>query len=349
MLGEIVWREFSARHPGIPALQDETIYSLTEGILETLIEKAPGFLSEEEIEFELDLAKTSPIGFSQGRPMGRGYFWPAGTPEEEMALDDYRRARESEVRAERQVQLMGLGKDDERADADVHGYEAAFDRVDDRCKAFLGWLITQKPFWDEVAVLRGRFGGEVAKRGFPAIFETWPPVEELDLDERLSDELSAPFFEFYGRWCLNSLFSWELPEPLKPVMNPPRAVVALAGAGPRFFVPWLFLRDDVVPLKDLLRFTRLDAPPQLTDWFSSVQSRGDAARGPKGTELLAYVYRYDVLVLSRRYGERINKKGKQGRRAAIDEVLAAGAYDADSIKRARGALKSMPPNLAASS
>lgn len=336
MLHEMLWHEFAARHKGQTALNDEALYPLSARIIDALAANM-GDLTAEEIRFERDLASTSPMGFFHRRPIGRGVIWPAGTVEEEDALDRHEKLGEQAVKTERAAQLKRLGLDERRAEDQIQDYESASKRIDERRESFLGWLVGQEAFWNEVAELRERFGTAVARSGFPVAFKSQLELADFNAESPL-DEMTGQFLVFYGRWSLNSLWSWELPEPMQPILNPQWQVTSYPQASPQFLVPWFLLRDKSTSLSDLLRFTRLDAPANLADWFKTIEDRSDSAKGPTSAELVAHVYRYDVLALSRRYGERINRVGKRGWRNAADEAIGDGMASADTIKRARKTL-----------
>jgi hypothetical protein len=72
-----LWREFAGRHPGNPFLELDPLYSLPAALLDIIAGKAegsvtertgvaPGFLTEEEVAFERDLARTVSGQLPQG-------------------------------------------------------------------------------------------------------------------------------------------------------------------------------------------------------------------------------------------------------------------------------------------
>ena len=140
------------------------------------------------------------------------------------------------------------------------------------------------------------------------------------------------------------LASWLSLAPLQT----PRQEVAVAAAGGRVYVfggiSGQEVLDSVEEYDPAANRWRFVAPLPEPLHHAAAATAGDAIYVIGGYRTLAFdptdhVYRYDVLALSRRYGDRINRKGPKGRRGAVDAVLAGGVGAPDTVKRARGALK----------
>src|SRR5262245_24431605 len=64
------WRAFSRRHRGNSFLEYESLYALSEPLIDAILAEVPGFFAGQE-EFERDLARTASFGFFHQRAMGR--------------------------------------------------------------------------------------------------------------------------------------------------------------------------------------------------------------------------------------------------------------------------------------
>jgi hypothetical protein len=70
------WQAFAARHAGMPFLAQDPLYALSESVIKPVLKHAPEFFTDEEKDFEHDLARTSRHGFFLRRPI----FGPEGDP-----------------------------------------------------------------------------------------------------------------------------------------------------------------------------------------------------------------------------------------------------------------------------
>src|SRR6185437_10480591 len=66
-----VWEAFARRHAGNPFLELDTLYALTEPIIDAIEAHVRNFFTAEQQEFERDLARTARFGFFYQRPLGR--------------------------------------------------------------------------------------------------------------------------------------------------------------------------------------------------------------------------------------------------------------------------------------
>jgi hypothetical protein len=70
------WQAFAARHAQMPFLSQDPLYTLRENVIDSVLEYVPTFFTDEQKNFERDLARTSRHGFFLRRPI----FGPGGDP-----------------------------------------------------------------------------------------------------------------------------------------------------------------------------------------------------------------------------------------------------------------------------
>jgi hypothetical protein len=327
------WQAFVRRHAGLPFAASETLYALTEPIIEAVQAELPGFLRPAEEGFERDLARTASFGFFHGRVLG---FTAAREARADTSL------RERQGRAARAVRAM-LGEEYRASGVPERAVEesaqAAAKRgagISRRQHSFTGWLVTQPAFHREVAALRAAWGPQIARLGrFPA-YPRWP-LDELGREAGVPEEFRAGLLAFNRRWGLDQLLTWEWPVPMEPdlVGGLLGWDDGLAEAGLLLFVPWYLVKGQKLDLQELARQRRLTAvPPHLRGWVQAGGARRDEL-GDVRYERLAWLYRYLVLALQRRY------PGACRRRAGrLDWALSrVVGIDAESVRKGRQELQ----------
>src|SRR5262249_30969956 len=200
-----------------------------------------------------------------------------------------------------------------------------------RQEAYAGWLVLNPVFRTELATLQQATAPWVVEaRRFPCAGE-FPcgPGGEGELDQ---------FTEFYRRWCLDRMLTWELPFPLDLVHC---QVSELAGAVPlvegvALLVPWSLLRGEQVDFQAALgRMRNRLAPDHLSDWL---RGAGSAEEGPAGQityQRLFTLYWTHHLVLQRRYGSAC-----RGQFARLDGAIATVmGRDEDLVRKLRQRLQ----------
>jgi hypothetical protein len=206
--------------------------------------------------------------------------------------------------------------------------------LNERLEAYLGWLVTDPQFRQELAALRQQWEADLVRIGrIPQIpvdqeLERWRQTSDLDQrDQQLASEFSV----FYERWQLRGLATWDLPIPQGANLGLPancshlfvaasRPAVALAAT--------LRLRGGDSPAELL----ETDTPEHLSEW-RLIQDQQDPHNMSYARLANAFkLYILDTVILRSAYPEK-----RPGNIAAIDRLL--GQYleagGEDSIKKLR--------------
>jgi hypothetical protein len=327
-----VWEDFARRHAGNGFLEYDALYALTEPIIDAIKDGAPRFFSPEQELFERDLARTASFGFFYRHPLGR-VVEPLPEEPGQPSLD------ERERHSAQQINRM-LGEEMARAGATPYEIEEFFEgsaerdgRVYNRQDAYAGWLVTNPEFHREARTLREQWEGTVrAIRRFP-ILPTWI-IPDVTADMDLPAGFREDFETFYCRWNLETMGSWEWPEPMAPdfVGGQRNGIKRLSAAGMTLFIPWYMLRGDRIDLQDVARLARIGAVPEhLSGWVNKRSPEGGDDLGELRYKNLLWLYRFHELVLIRRYST--DCKGNIER---LDRALAKVLKrDQDSVKKLR--------------
>jgi hypothetical protein len=331
------WKAFKSRHAGHPFLAYESLYALSEPIIDALRAEVPDFFTAAEVSFERDLARTASFGFFHGRALGF-----AEEPED--THQPGLRQRQAESAQAIQAMLREEYRRDRVPEPQVEAYfQAAAARAEAaaaRRAAYVGWLVTNRRFRSEVDALHVAWGGVVAElRQFPAQ-PRWPAYD-LGADRAVPGDLTQAMLAFYRRWGLDQLLTWEWPVPMRPdlVGGLWKDADLLADAGVAVFVPWYLLRGDALDLQQLARHAReVDAPAHLRPWVNKARAGADEL-GDRRYERLAWLYRYMALALWRRYPDACRRRaGKLDR--ALSRVL---ERDEESVRKLRQQLQRLLP------
>jgi hypothetical protein len=206
--------------------------------------------------------------------------------------------------------------------------------LNERLEAYLGWLITDPQFRQELTALRRKWEADLVRIGrIPQIpveqeLERWRQTSELDQRDQ---QLVSKFSAFYERWQLRGLATWDLPIPQGANLGLPtncshlfvdanRPAIALAAT----------LRLPVGDAHaDLLETS---APAHLSEWrlIQNQQHPNHMRYSRLANAFKLYVL--DTLTLRSAYPEKL-----RGKVAAIDRLLGKHleAGGEDSIKKLR--------------
>ena len=293
------------------------------------MQNVPGFFSKDEEHFERDLCQTVSLGFCGRHPYG---LQPERIEEQEAEVQRHEE-RSQGIDAMLDEELQRTGADPQEIDEYFQTSTAVRERVTARQRAYAGWLILNPGYRMEVDRLRARWGKVGRSVGrFPRLPMAWltDPGEEASFPPEFLDEC----LRFLSRWGLDTLATWDWPIPIKPDfgIGQRRDRNLLASGGVFFFIPWYLLRGEKVDFNELFQQCRLaSVPKHLFDWANMRPSREGKKLGDIRYANIRWLYRYDELVLSRRYAAACN-----GNRQRLDEAFAAVIErDADSVKRLR--------------
>lgn len=320
------WPAFAGRHPGNPFLTHDPLYALSEPLIEAVRTEVPDFFTAQEEDFERDLARTASLGFFRGRPQGPS---AAGRP----ILVERWQAADAEIRGMVAGELASAGANP----ADVGEYferrNAHRDGVSDRRSAYLGWLLLDPLFRGELRKFQQSWDGAVGPGGrFPALPTLLLP--DPTRDAAFPPDFREACYDFYYRWGLDTLATWDWPVPMEPDLNSHqrRDPARLSSSGVFLFLPWYMLRGEALDLREVARQARVAAvPDHLRVWVANEPvSKGDNL-GEVRYGNIVILYRYYELVLRRRYAAAC-----RGRTQRIDRAFARILdRDEDSVKKLR--------------
>lgn len=203
-------------------------------------------------------------------------------------------------------------------------------RFRQRTEGFIVWLATNAQYLSELDVLKDEHGIEIEQqRGFPrrrpvrraARGGPIPPfgfVSEKSPASlrKFSDDLVVAFDEFYKRWSLDTLLTWDLPLPHN--FDADIVWTPNDGEGLHLFLPLHLLRPGLVDLNEVIARYRQDrCPKQLRPWFDANEKRSEDHGGPFAMSRKFQLYWGWHLVLLDRYPEAV-----RGRLEALDQVFA---------------------------
>ena len=268
------WAEFAGRHRGHPHLAHDPLYSLPEGLIDSIVGLAPGVFSEQEVAFERDLAKATGGGLFFRRRAVPCLLLPRSVDGPPDALDRRVRDARADLLKDRGISRLQLEEFD-RGEAELH------DRVDLRAAAFAGWLVSNRGFRTERDQLIERVGSYVEETGrFPSL-----PRSYLGEPSGVKDRREGAFHLFYRRWNLSSFLTWDLPLPLRPEVGVTTLdTFTLSGAGIALFLPWYVAEDGRFSPDEMAAHLRsIHRPAHLAGWLETPQ----AAARPSATSAAA--------------------------------------------------------------
>ncbi len=186
------WEVFRQRHRGNPFLQEDPLYSLTEGVIAAIAEEIPGFFTAEQQGFEEDLARRTGGGFFLRRPIGvpTSVLYQPG-----LTIEDFiHRAPVPALRAEEVMRqlapalkpewfkdgqtqeilhalrdlIVQLWEAGGRAGPDIESARrqgcAEEQLLARRGEAYVGWLLLNEAFGSELRERRGRLAVPAPRR-----------------------------------------------------------------------------------------------------------------------------------------------------------------------------------------
>jgi hypothetical protein len=343
----LAWDRFRARHQNNPALEDHTLYAIPEGLLKAIEKEAPALLAPREKRFERDLARYGGVGFHKGQPIHFGLL-----PEMKRTalstdeLKRLRRLKKSDRELQRifnkQMRLLG------RSEAQVQAYhrrrEQFRNRVIERQRGYVGWLLTHPDFRTERDAFFARWKTVLRRAsendGQPLSLGQRPDT----LPPKRTRHFWADAVKFLWKWGLEAMATPELPLPIDPGLERPNFghPSDLRAAGTVLFIPWYLVVDKDMRLEELIENNRLDTPLlHLKDWLPASEGRG---WGFERYGVMLQLYIWITLALARRYPDRMAGQVIRVDRAFVRFELGENGSDKaialrmDSIRRTRAEL-----------
>jgi len=203
-------------------------------------------------------------------------------------------------------------------------------RFRQRCEGFVVWLVTNRHYLADRDELRDQYWEEVEQQQcFPrrrpvrrAARGGWRPpdgfmsAESPSLSREFPQNMVVAFDEFYKRWSLDTLLTWDLPLPHN--FDAEMIWTPSDGEGFHVFVPWHLLRDGMIDLNKVIRRYRRDlCPRNLGPWFDAKGRRAKHLGGELGLSRQFQLYWCLHLVLADRYADVL-----EGKLEALDPVFA---------------------------
>jgi hypothetical protein len=264
------WSELAKRHPK-HRMRAEAIYALPEVLIDVLESKQ--FLSQDEAVFERNLMQLGGVGFFRKALIS--FPW---LPWNDVKVLDPKWIR-SRQRAERtganiealmRTEIRRAGRNDQQIEELQRRQQAFVQRIRQRQRGYVGWLVTNHEFRNDRDRLRALWEARPdAKATMPRL--SWDLFGEIRT--RPSAEIEQSEIEaskFLWKWGLASLATWELPVPLEPSFVGPslHSLADQRSAGAVLFVPWHQLVDRDMHLDEVLDIRRLGTPlAHLDGWL----------------------------------------------------------------------------------
>ncbi len=217
---------------------------------------------------------------------------------------------------------------------------ARLDPMQEQTAAYVGWLLTNSLFLAERDAMRLRWADAIQHlESFPP----WPvsaspdaatPKAHKRKSKNLVDEFVADWKAFLARWELQTMATWDLPEPNgsnlsglalpSSVAQPPNRITLELSPVSR--MPGSF---SLGQLQEEIQ--RHQTPPHLQPWLDVLnQQHGAGLRFQRLGHLFELVFYRDT-VLASRYADRFKMNVGQ-----LDKFFAAAwSRDVDSVKKLR--------------
>jgi hypothetical protein len=311
------WRQFSLAHAGHPALDDDAVYALPAGLIEVICRELPGVLTADDEGFERDLTVLAGEGFFLRRPFPRSSGIWADSDQETRGFD-LLASRIEAASQEIKGMLVDELKQQGRSPAQIEQYfdtaKLLEQKLSQRQLGYTGWLVTCAEFRQDRDQFRRRWKRRIEALGrFPTfprsiLGERPPAVAPADRG------FFSDYLQFYRRWGLHTMLTWELPDPMRPELTVPSLyhLSHVGEAGVLLFVPWYLLRDQDIALREVAEHRQtLSIPPQLEPWVDGVPKNW----GHDRYRLMLKLYLIIELCLKRRYGDRLYRKSDRLDRA----------------------------------
>jgi hypothetical protein len=179
--------------------------------------------------------------------------------------------------------------------------------IDKHSVSYAGWLVSNPTFRSELAALRSSHETRVLQHGFPEL-----PQAALFERPGWSGLGDDPIMQFYRRWGLHRLVTWDLPLVMSPAVHSWSLLYdgyTMEQAGLLLFIPWHLLRNTNIALQDLTRHRMAERDlKHLEGWPVTDQGR---RRGPGQHGHLLTLYCYRELALTSRYAGRFQRNVKK--------------------------------------
>jgi hypothetical protein len=305
-------RAFRERFATNANARRDPLYALPSTLLDAIEGALPGWLGDEEIEFERALCGLcechQAVGLAGDRILVHNILRRSPLPSVSRALFE-------ELGWGRYMTYEGMTRSLQRLDERVAP-------VHDRQEAYLGWLTTNSDFLGEVSGVVSREDAAVGEHG------------RIDP----STSLVREFGDFCRRWQLYGMVTWELPLPQGPDLTgvPRPQQTGPAQTDAQLVIPVTLPLPTRYPLREIIaEIQRRNTPDHLKRWQDVL--RGDDERGT-GLRRYASMFRlrfYRDIVLSSRYGERFHRRVQP-----LDEAFGRyfGSVGEESVKRLRLAI-----------
>lgn len=306
------WLELRELHPSRVTPDLESLYALPAALVEVIVALCPGLLTEDDLQFERDLARLGDSGFFRGRPFKYAAIAPATSDIETSELDAQAEESSMRIRAVLDEEMIAHGVSPAliQQDRDAVAEQKAI--AVELQWGYAGWLATNQAFRQECRKLKEQTGS-TGRWGQP--LPSVPHTITGYSNSGSSEEYVRLWEPFYTSWSLGALVTWELPVPMRAELNTPSLYdyARLSNAGVKLFVPWYLSRYRQIDLNELIeRQQRLVMPHALDDWFNARDGWG-----PRRYLSILRLYVYLQLAIQVRYSGLA-----KGKLAALDNVFA---------------------------
>jgi hypothetical protein len=306
---------------------------LTDNIVIAISRSIPAFFSQADEQFEFDLARAASFGFIHQRQFGIG--------EADRQIDARKKKtllqRQQEASAELQ-RLMNfeMGRSG-RAEFEMKEYHQQSQQtrtlIDERKDAYMGWLILNQDYLQELFILKRKWQKYVGQIGRFPTYPRWLGVDYV-MEYKFKKKFRKDCLDFYKRWGLDSLTTWDWPNVMEPDLGSQMLsdLDDLAETGVPLFIPWYLLRGRSFDLQSIVRGTCVyGAGKHLRGWLQLHDPSSRDGTGDIRYRNVQWIYRYFFLALFHRYRQQC-----EGRLNAIDEVFASLLkLNSESVKRLR--------------
>lgn len=317
MLGKN-WSELAKRHPKHRHLRAKEIYALPTALINALESKH--FLSEDEAVFERDLAELGGVGFFRKALIAFPWVpWNDVQVLSPTSIRLHRRAEKTgaQIHALIKAEIRGAGRNEQQIEDLQRRQEALVDRIRQRQRGYVGWLVTNCEFRSDRERLRALWDARPdAKATMPRLpWDLFWEIRTRPSEETATSEAEAS--KFLWKWGLAALATWELPVPLDPSFVGPslHSLADQKSTGAVLFVPWHQLVDRDMRLDEILDIRRLGTP--LTHLDGWLRARTAKRWGFRRFGTMLELYACLELAIKKRYPDRI-----QGNVSMLDEAFA---------------------------
>ncbi len=238
------WQRFFEQHAD--RLTGEAQYSLPDQLIHLLSDQVPRLLTPEDIAFEREFHAAASFGMFLGQPLGETLDpLPA-----ERDLNEATTVAAGRIQAMLAADLETQGVERFARDEANETRQRAFDVSSTKRTAYVGWLMSQPAYHQELGALHAAGAATITTWGR---FPTRTRLQQLDLDQS-SNSFASALRGFYTRWSLERLLTWEWPIPLHlsrfSSLHP--APESESGGGISLFLPWSILQGQQLAADQLL-------------------------------------------------------------------------------------------------